>query len=82
MFQRVNPSSITIRPGEDNLAHIYAKNDFDISNITAEGSKLIFDKRRKLRGGNNSFMVIPANAGKEWLRVGRAPGIKGYFTKL
>lgn len=82
MFQRFNPSSITIRSGEDNLKHIYAKNDFDISNITEEGGKLIFDKRRTLRGGKNSFMIIPANAGKEWLRIGRAPGIKGYFTKL
>lgn len=82
MFQRVNPSSNTIRQGEDNLKHIYAKNDFDVSNITAEGSKLIFDKRRNLRGGNNSFMYTPADAGKEWLRIGRAPGIKGYFTKL
>lgn len=82
MFQRFNPSSATIKPGEDNLKHIYAKNDFDISNITAEGSKLIFDKRRILRGGNNFFMPTPAYAGKEWLRIGRNPGIKGYFTKL
>lgn len=82
MFQRVNPDSITIRQGEDNLKHIYAKYDFDISNITEEGSKLIFNKRRNLRGGDNSYMFIPANAGKEWLRIGRAPGIKGYFTKL
>ena len=82
MFQRFNPSSIAIRSGEDNLKHIYAKNDFDISNITEEGGKLIFDKRRTLRGGKNSFMIIPANAGKEWLRIDNGSSAKGYFTKL
>ncbi len=82
MFQRFNPSSITIRSGEDNLKHIYAKNDFDISNITEEGGKLIFDKRRTLRGGKNSFVIIPANAGKEWLRIDNGSSAKGYFTKL
>ena len=82
MFQRFNPGSIAIRSGEDNLKHIYAKNDFDISNITEEGGKLIFDKRRTLRGGKNSFMIIPANAGKEWLRIDNGSSAKGYFTKL
>ena len=81
MFQRVNPSSIVIRPGEDNLEHIYAKNDFDISNITEEGSKLIFDKRRTLRGGKNSRMIIPANADKTWLRIDKGGSTKGYFTE-
>jgi len=81
MFQRVNPSSIVIRPGEDNLEHIYAKNDFDISNITEEGSKLIFDKRRTLRGGKNSRMIIPANADKSWLRIDKGGSAKGYFTE-
>ena len=81
MFQRFNPSSFTIRPGEDNLKHIYAKNDFDVSKITTEGSKLIFDKRRTLRGGKNSFMPIPANAGKEWLRIDKGSSRKGYFTE-
>ncbi len=81
MFQRVNPSSIVIRPGEDNLEHIYAKNDFDISNITEEGGKLIFDKRRTLRGGKNSRMIIPANADKSWLRIDKGGSTKGYFTE-
>ena len=81
MFQRVNPSSIVIRPGEDNLEHIYAKNDFDISNITEEGGKLIFDKRRTLRGGKNSRMIIPANADKSWLRIDKGSSAKGYFTE-
>ena len=81
MFQRVNPSSIVIRPGEDNLEHIYAKNDFDISNITEEGGKLIFDKRRTLRGGKNSRMIIPANADKSWLRIDKGSSTKGYFTE-
>ena len=80
MFQRFNPNSATIKPGEDKLEHIYAKNDFDISNITEEGSKLIFDKRRTLRGGKNSRMIIPANADKSWLRIDKGGSAKGYFT--
>ena len=81
MFQRFNPSSFTIRPGEDNLKHIYAKNDFDISKITTAGSKNIFDKRRILRGGKNSFMPIAANAGPEWLRIDKGISRRGYFTE-
>ena len=81
MFQRFDPNSLSIRPGEDNLAHIYAKNDFDISKITTEGSELIFDKRRTLRGGKNSFMPIAANAGPEWLRIDKGISRRGYFTE-
>ena len=82
MFQRFNPSSATIRPGEDNLAHIYAKNDFDISKITTEGSELIFDKRLKLKGGKNSRIMPPHKADKSWLRIDDpAHGRPGYFTR-
>lgn len=80
MFQRFNPSSATIRPGEDNLEHIYVKNDFDISKITTEGSKLIFDKRLKLKGGKNSRMMPPHKADKSWLRIDKGGSAKGYFT--
>lgn len=80
MFQRFDPNSSSIRPGEDNLAHIYAKNDFDISKITTEGSELIFDKRLKLKGGKYSRMMPPHKADKSWLRIDKGGSAKGYFT--
>lgn len=82
MFQRFNPSSATIKPGEDKLEHIYAKNDFDISKITTEGGKLIFDKRLKLKGGKNSRKIPPSTADKSWLRIDKGGSAKGYFTNL
>ena len=82
MFQRFNPSSATIKPGEDKLEHIYAKNDFDISKITTEGGKLIFDKRLKLKGGKHSSKSPPANADKTWLRIDKGGSAKGYFTGI
>lgn len=80
MFQRFNPSSATIKPGEDKLEHIYTKNDFDISKITTEGGKLIFDKRLKLKGGKNSRKIPPSTADKSWLRIDKGGSAKGYFT--
>ena len=80
MFQRFDPNSSSIRPGEDNLAHIYTKNDFDISKITTEGSELIFDKRLKLKGGKYSRMMPPSKADKTWLRIDKGGSAKGYFT--
>ena len=82
MFQRFDPNSSSIRPGEDNLAHIYAKNDFDISKITTEGSELIFDKRLKLKGGKHSRMMPPHKADKSWLRIDKGGSAKGYFTRI
>ena len=81
MFQRFNPSSATIKPGEDKLEHIYAKNDFDISKITTEGGESIFDKRLKLKGGKNSRMMPPSKADKTWLRIDKGGSAKGYFTE-
>ena len=81
MFQRFNPSSSSIKPSEDKLAHIYAKNDFDISKITTEGSELIFDKRLKLKGGKNSRKIPPSTADKSWLRIDKGGSAKGYFTE-
>ena len=80
MFQRFDPNSSSIRPGEDNLAHIYTKNDFDISKITTEGSELIFDKRLKLKGGKYSRIMPPSKADKTWLRIDKGGSAKGYFT--
>ena len=82
MFQRFNPSSATIKPDEDKLEHIYAKNDFDISKITTEGGKLIFDKRLKLKGGKNSRKIPPSAADKSWLRIDKGGSAKGYFTGI
>ena len=82
MFQRFDPNSSSIRPGEDNLAHIYAKNDFDISKITTEGSELIFDKRLKLKGGKYSRIMPPHKADKSWLRIDKGSSAKGYFTGI
>ena len=82
MFQRFNPSSATIKPGEDKLEHIYAKNDFDISKITTEGGESIFDKRLKLKGGKNSRMMPPSKADKTWLRIDKGGSAKGYFTGI
>ena len=81
MFVRFDPANPTITSGTDKLKHIYAKNDFDISNLTTAGSKNIFDKRRILRGGKNSFMPIAANAGPEWLRIDKGISRRGYFTE-
>lgn len=82
MFQRFNPNNPSIRPGEDNLAHIYAKNDFDISKITTGGSELIFDKRLKLKGGKHSRKIPPSTADKSWLRIDKGGSAKGYFTGI
>ena len=62
----------------DKLEKIYVNNDFNTSNIT--GSDRMFDFRKKLRGGNGSFLAEPGTADKTWLRVDR-PGVQGYFTR-
>ena len=62
----------------DKLEKIYVNNDFNTSNIT--GSDRMFDFRKKLRGGNGSFLANPSTADLSWLRVDR-PGVQGYFTR-
>ena len=62
----------------DKLEKIYVNNDFNTSNIT--GSDRMFDFRKKLRGGNGSFLANPSTADLSWLRVDRA-GVQGYFTR-
>ena len=57
---------------------IYANNDFDISKLTAFSN--MFRNRKKLRGGNGSYLANPSTADKTWLRVDR-PGVQGYFTR-
>ena len=64
--------------GVDKLEKIYVNNDFNTSNVT--GSSRMFDFRKKLRGGNGSFLADPNTADLSWLRVDRS-GVQGYFTR-
>ena len=57
---------------------IYVNNDFDTSQLTSFSN--MFLKRKKLRGGNGSYLADPSAADKTWLRVDR-PGVHGYFTR-
>ena len=62
----------------DKLEKIYVNNDFNTSNLITFSN--IFSNRKKLRGGNGSYLTDPSTADKSWLRVDR-PGVQGYFTK-
>ena len=62
----------------DKLEKIYVNNDFNTSKL-AEFSDM-FKNRKKLRGGNGSYLTDPSTADKTWLRVDR-PGVQGYFTR-
>ena len=63
---------------KDKLEKIYVNNDFDTSKLTNYSG--MFDYRKKLRGGNGSYLADPSTADKTWLRVDR-PGVQGYFTR-
>ena len=62
----------------DKTRKIYVNNDFNTSKL-AEFSEM-FTNRKKLRGGNGSYLADPSTADKTWLRVDR-PGVQGYFTR-
>ena len=62
----------------DKLEKIYVNNDFNTSNIT--GSDRMFDFRKKLRGGNGSFLANPSTADLSWLRVDRPGGARILYT--
>ena len=62
----------------DKLEKIYVNNDFNTSKL-AEFSDM-FKNRKKLRGGNGSYLDNPSTADKSWLRVDRL-GVQGYFTR-
>ena len=62
----------------DKLEKIYVNNDFNTSKL-AEFSDM-FKNRKKLRGGNGSYLSNPSTADKTWLRVDRL-GVQGYFTR-
>ena len=62
----------------DKLEKIYVNNDFNTSSLTNFSE--IFKNRKKLRGGNGSYLNNPSTADKSWLRVD-CPGVQGYFTR-
>jgi len=62
----------------DKLEKIYVNNDFNTSKLTTFSN--MFSNRKKLRGGNGSYLTDPSTADKTWLRVDR-PDVQGYFTK-
>ena len=63
---------------KDKLETIYVNNDFDTSELTDDTN--MFRNRKRLRGGNGSYLADPSMADKTWLRVDR-PGVQGYFTR-
>ena len=65
---------------KDKLATIYVNNDFNTTNLT--DTYLMFANRKKLRGGNGSYLTNPLSADKTWLRIDDpAHGRPGYFTR-
>ena len=62
----------------DKLETIYVNNDFDTAKVI--NFSAMFVNRKKLRGGNGSFLAAPGAADLSWLRVDR-PGVQGYFTR-
>ena len=64
----------------DQLGTIYVKNDFDTTKLTNDSN--MFLNRKKLRGGNGSYLVDPSTADKSWLRIDDPThGRPGYFTR-
>ena len=63
---------------KDKLETIYVNNDFNTAKLTDFTG--MFQNRKKLRGGNGSYLADPSTADKTWLRVDR-PGAQGYFTR-
>ena len=62
----------------DKLEKIYVNNDFNTAKL--KYSLEMFRNRKKLRGGNGSYLADPSTADKTWLRVDH-PGAQGYFTR-
>ena len=63
---------------KDKLETIYVKNDFNTARLI--DTYALFVNRKKLRGGNGSYLTNPSTADETWLRVDR-PGVHGYFTR-
>ena len=65
---------------KDKLTVIYVNNDFNTAKL-ANFSEM-FKNRKKLRGGNGSYLANPSIADKSWLRIDDpAHGRPGYFTR-
>ena len=65
---------------KDKLETIYANNDFNTSKL--KYSSRMFENRKKLRGGNGSYLSDPSTADKTWLRIDDPTnGRPGYFTR-
>ena len=65
---------------KDKLERIYITNDFNTAKLT-DFTKM-FKNRKKLRGGNGSYLSDPSTADKSWLRIDDpANGRPGYFTR-
>ena len=65
---------------KDKLETIYVNNDFNTARLTDFSE--MFGNRKKLRGGNGSYLADPSTADKTWLRIDDpAHGRPGYFTR-
>ena len=65
---------------KDKLETIYVNNDFNTDKLT--DFTRMFRNRKKLRGGNSSYLADPSTADKSWLRIDDpAHGRPGYFTR-
>ena len=65
---------------KDKLERIYVNNDFNIAELT--GFSEMFRNRKKLRGGNGSYLNYPSDADNSWLRIDDPThGRPGYFTR-
>ena len=65
---------------KDKLETIYVNNDFDTSELTDDTN--MFRNRKRLRGGNGSYLADPSMADKTWLRIDDPTnGRPGYFTR-
>ena len=73
MFSLLNEDAF-----KDKLEKIYVNNDFNTAKLMYFSG--MFRNRKKLRGGNGSYLANPSTADKTWLRVDR-PGVQGYFTR-
>ena len=65
---------------KDKLETIYVNNDFNTTKLIDFSE--IFKNRKKLRGGNGSYLTNPSTADESWLRIDDpANGRPGYFTR-
>ena len=65
---------------DDKREKRYVNNDFDTTKLTSYS--WMFGYRKKLRGGNGSYLADPYTADKTWLRIDDpAHGRPGYFTR-